>query len=237
MELRLSSSNPPIRWMNLFSKIVRSDMFTVPRWKVFVVFPGCVVQHSAPHPWRFAYRQTQTSLELGRFLPDWYPEMNISCVIWWLFSWHASVNWLGHCWLRKLLVAFWAPRNRPVLQMQVPLVACHELVLDYYTFPKLLWTCHELVLDYYTFPKLLYVFEHKTSYFLICAPYTRIVVFWHISNTHPPPTPTPTRNLWGDIYNFAVKAVSADGLVPLGARKSARTVWAWYLTGLTLFKF
>ena len=25
-------------------------------------------------------------------------------------------------------------------------------------------------------------FEHKTQYILICAPYTRIVVFWHIRN-------------------------------------------------------
>ena len=28
-------------------------------------------------------------------------------------------------------------------------------------------------------------FEHKTQYLLIRAPYTRIVVFWHISNTPP----------------------------------------------------
>ena len=28
-------------------------------------------------------------------------------------------------------------------------------------------------------------FEHKTQYILICAPYTRIVVFWHISNIAP----------------------------------------------------
>ena len=28
-------------------------------------------------------------------------------------------------------------------------------------------------------------FEHKTQYLLICAPYTRIVVFWHISNIPP----------------------------------------------------
>ena len=28
-------------------------------------------------------------------------------------------------------------------------------------------------------------FEHKTQYLLIRAPYTRIVVFWHISNIPP----------------------------------------------------
>ena len=32
---------------------------------------------------------------------------------------------------------------------------------------------------------VLYVFEHKMQYLLIHAPYTRIVVFWHISNMPP----------------------------------------------------
>ena len=33
--------------------------------------------------------------------------------------------------------------------------------------------------------KVLYVFEHKTQYLLIHAPFTRIVVFWHIGNVPP----------------------------------------------------
>ena len=33
--------------------------------------------------------------------------------------------------------------------------------------------------------EVLYIFEHKTQYILIHAPYTRIVVFWHISNMPP----------------------------------------------------
>ena len=33
--------------------------------------------------------------------------------------------------------------------------------------------------------KVLYVFEHETQYVLIHAPYTRIVVYWHISNISP----------------------------------------------------
>ena len=41
--------------------------------------------------------------------------------------------------------------------------------------------------------KVLYVFEHKTQYLLIHAPYTCIVVFWQISNI--PPTRTPA--FWG----------------------------------------
>ena len=33
--------------------------------------------------------------------------------------------------------------------------------------------------------KVLYVFEHKAQYILIHAPFTRIVVFWHIGNVPP----------------------------------------------------
>ena len=45
--------------------------------------------------------------------------------------------------------------------------------------------CREFALDYNTFPNLLYIFELKTSYVLIHAPYTRIVVFRHIINMTP----------------------------------------------------
>ena len=33
--------------------------------------------------------------------------------------------------------------------------------------------------------KVLYVFEHKVQYILIHAPFTHIVVFWHIGNVPP----------------------------------------------------
>ena len=33
--------------------------------------------------------------------------------------------------------------------------------------------------------KVLYIFEHKTQDHLINAPFTRIVVFWHIGNVPP----------------------------------------------------
>ena len=33
--------------------------------------------------------------------------------------------------------------------------------------------------------KVLYIFEHKTQYILINAPFTRIVVFWHINDMPP----------------------------------------------------
>ena len=52
--------------------------------------------------------------------------------------------------------------------MQAPLAACLEPA------GKLWQLC-----------KVLYVFEHKAQYLLIHAPFTRIVVFWHIGNVPP----------------------------------------------------
>ena len=58
--------------------------------------------------------------------------------------------------------------NRLVSQMRAPLAACPEPA------GKLWQLC-----------KVLYVFEHKTQYVLIHAPFTSIVVFWHIVNVPP----------------------------------------------------
>ena len=55
--------------------------------------------------------------------------------------------------------------NRLVSQMWAPLTACRKPA------GKLWQLC-----------KVLYVFEHKAEYILIHAPFTRIVVFWHIGN-------------------------------------------------------
>ena len=60
--------------------------------------------------------------------------------------------------------------NRLVSQMRAPLVACREREPE----GKLWQLC-----------KVLYVFEYKTQYLLIHAPFTRIVVFWHISSMPP----------------------------------------------------
>ena len=58
--------------------------------------------------------------------------------------------------------------NRLVSQMWAPLAACREPA------GKLWQLC-----------KVLYVFEHKTQYLLIHAPFTRIVVFCQIGNVPP----------------------------------------------------
>ena len=49
----------------------------------------------------------------------------------------------------------------------------------------LLAACGEILVFYNTLPKVLYVFENKTFYVLIHAPYARIVVLWQISNISP----------------------------------------------------
>ena len=58
--------------------------------------------------------------------------------------------------------------NIRVSQMRVPLACCREPAGSYNRMSY-----------------VLYVFEHKTQYLLIHAPYNRIVVFWHISNMSP----------------------------------------------------
>ena len=58
--------------------------------------------------------------------------------------------------------------NRLVSQMLAPLEACSEPA------GKLWQLC-----------KVLYVLEHKTQYILIHAPFTRIVIFWHIGYVPP----------------------------------------------------
>ena len=49
--------------------------------------------------------------------------------------------------------------------------------------------CREPAGSYDKITRTAVCFEHKTQYLLIRAPYTRIVVFWHISNIPPPPPP------------------------------------------------
>ena len=45
--------------------------------------------------------------------------------------------------------------------------------------------CREPAGSYNKTTRTAICFEHKTQYILIRAPYTRIVVFWHISNIPP----------------------------------------------------
>ena len=51
--------------------------------------------------------------------------------------------------------------------------------------PALLVACREPAGKLWQLYNVLYVFEHKTQYLLIHAPFTLIVVFWHIGNVPP----------------------------------------------------
>ena len=71
--------------------------------------------------------------------------------------------------------------------MHVPLAACREPT-------RKLWQLSNV----------LYVFEHKTQYLLIHAPYTRIVVFWHISNI---PLMNSKGQIWFHTAMFCTAAI------------------------------
>ena len=45
--------------------------------------------------------------------------------------------------------------------------------------------CREPAGKLWQLSKVLLVFEHKAQYFLIHAPFTHIVLFWHIGNVPP----------------------------------------------------
>ena len=71
-------------------------------------------------------------------------------------------------WLSKAKQVSLNSIIRPVSQIRGPWGGCREPVGG---DDKTTWTA--------------VCFEHKTQYLLIRAPYTRIVVFWHISNIPP----------------------------------------------------
>ena len=61
--------------------------------------------------------------------------------------------------------------NRLVSHMWAPLGACREPAGKVWQLYKVLY--------------MLYAFEHKTQYLLFHAPFTCIVIFWHIGNMYP----------------------------------------------------
>ena len=103
-------------------------------------------------------------INLGCWLLDKRYEMGTRCLLLHSVRYHLIFLWSFHLslWNRS------RAGNRFVSQIRAPLTACREPTR------KLWQLC-----------KVLYVFEHKTQYLLIHAPYTRIVIFWHISNIPP----------------------------------------------------
>ena len=87
-----------------------------------------------------------------------------SCLKWALFLRKSKIHVCVTCYVSCQHDS----SNRPVSQMRAPSGGLSR-------------TSRKLWQDYSS----CYIFEHKTQYLLIRAPYTRIVVFWHISNIPP----------------------------------------------------
>ena len=61
----------------------------------------------------------------------------------------------------------------------------HTLIEQSHRYRRHQAACREPAGSYDKTTRTAICFEHKTQYILIRAPYTRIVVFWHINNIHP----------------------------------------------------
>ena len=63
--------------------------------------------------------------------------------------------------------------------------SCWEVIDQSHRYGRPQAACRESTGSYDKTTRTAICFEHKTQYLLIRAPYTRIVVFWHISNIPP----------------------------------------------------
>ena len=86
----------------------------------------------------------------------------------------ATSHYLSQCWPRFML-----PNGvtRPQIQSGA--------IDQSHRYGRHLAPCREPAGSYDKTTQTAICFEHKTQYLLIRAPYTRIVVFWHISNIPP----------------------------------------------------
>ena len=67
---------------------------------------------------------------------------------------------------------------------------CIILIDQFHRYGRPQAACHEPAGSYHKTTRTAICFEHKTQYLLIRAPYTRIVVFWHISKIPPMISPS-----------------------------------------------
>ena len=91
----------------------------------------------------------------------------------------------------------WGEINYPFLHFNVATVEIKENISYYiphfimdvidqsHRYGRYQAACREPAGSYDKTTRTAICFEHKTQYFLNRAPYTRIVVFWHISNIPP----------------------------------------------------
>ena len=172
------------------------------RWRLYIYLNGNIFDVTGPLGGEFTGH---------RWIPNhksqWCGALKFSLICAWTNGWVTNRN-AGD--LRRHRDA-----NRPVSQMRAPSGACREPAGSY---------------DKTT--RAAICFEHKTQYLLICAPYTRIVVFWHISNISPMISQsqtscnTPTFCIAAIFVNIAIRPavgcynswanLRCSGCVPLG---------------------
>ena len=118
------------------------------------------------HLWSYLCRTSKVQEHLFKnwLIDPWEIWMRFSITFYWSES-------LDLFMIMSLVERHWTlliSHNRPVSQIRAPSGGLSR-------------TSGKLWQDYSN----CYMFEHKTQYLLIRAPYTRIVVFWYISNIPP----------------------------------------------------
>ena len=121
--------------------------------------------------------------ETFHYLNQWWPSLLM----------HICITWPW--WVKSYLKQF--PRDM-------------QLIDQSHRYGRPQAACREPAGSYDKTTRTAICFEHKTQYLLIRAPYTRIVVFWHISNISPMISQsqiscnTPTFYLWNIAIQPAV---------------------------------
>ena len=107
------------------------------------------------------------------------------------------LRWVGRLWYCDVMqipivISFWPIVLRTFLNgsrasFRRRQVDYHSLIDQSHRYGRHQAACREPAGSYDKTTRTAICFEHKTQYLLICAPYTCIVVFWHIRNITPPP--------------------------------------------------
>ena len=131
-------------------------------------------------------------------IPDLFALENVSLVLLYKFFQAEQKNLGGEDWeLDSLRVPCWWVRCRYEASMEIPPADwdnIHEFLNDNpcdvridqsHRYGRHQAACREPAGSYDKTTRTAIYFEHKAQYLLIRAPYTRIVVFWHISNIPP----------------------------------------------------
>ena len=110
-------------------------------------------------------------------------------------QWYPSVHWVNQ-WYSSRIPVYTGPASELCSISSFSLQCSHVIDSDMRQVANILIdqshrygrhqaACRKPAGSYDKTTRTAICFEHKTQYLLIRAPYTRIVVFWHISNIPP----------------------------------------------------